>query len=157
MIYNKRGGVKMSTYEISAYYNYDDLYIDVVIMEVNMSEDSAHLLAQNLSFKTTLLSDKLLIEFSNGDITIIKDEEKDKYKFELCTQELNPAMSRENLKEMSENEILALLQDDEYTSNPEEYEEINWSLSDAFIELKEMYPDKENYILDYIAYSVEEK
>lgn len=147
----------MSVFQISEYRNYNDVFLDIIIMEMEGSEDSAFLLAQNLNCKIILFEDRLEIQHFNGEVITLKDKNRDKYQFQICTKLSGYPISLETIQKMSSKEIQDLLQNENYMTTADDYENIHWTLSEAYGILHTFYPEKNHFSFDSLAYGVKEK
>lgn len=126
----------MKNYKITLGMNYNDIFLNVIIINDNIDIDIAEKIAN--STKVTICSDKLHIASDNMDSFDITDDDRELYQFQICTKEFKI--------------------DNTKTWNTEEsdYKDVDWNISQAYQMIKEEYPNEKEYKFDSLFYKVEE-
>lgn len=134
-------------------YNFNDVFLEVVVAKISAAnEDDAMKQAEGMTPRVVLEDGKLLIKHLNGELSVILDDEKQSYQFQICTKSSMPL----DLTTLSVEEICALINDHNYHTGPEDYKNLEWTISEAYAALKELYPNRELYVFNSLAYGVRE-
>lgn len=143
----------MRTYQVEEYYNCNDIFLDVVVFEIcAANKEDAMEQAAGMTPGVVIENGKILIEHPNGELFTLLDNDRQKYQFQICTKNITPI----DLSTLSKEAKNALKYDQNYYTNIEDYKNVEWTISEAYSVLRELYPERERYIFDSLAYGVTE-
>lgn len=142
--------IERNLYKVTQVTQYDDVELHLVVGYFESTEEDAETLGIK-RLKVVLKSDGLHVVYG-GDSFVFTDTDNDRYHFELCTKELPPPV---DVGVLALSDIEKLLNDERYMTTPDDYEPLDWDVTEAFAELKKLWPEKEAFSFSSIAYSVE--
>lgn len=128
-----------------------NISVNITVGEFECSIHEVDKLA-NSNLIAMLKNDCINVQFA-GSNYIIKNESKECYEFEVCTKRLPEPI---NVTLLSSEEKMQLLNNKAYMTGPEDYEKINWNITKVYNKMKHAYPNKNEFYLSSLAYSVKE-
>lgn len=133
--------------QISLYGNYEEIFLDVVIVrKADISEERAIEIANDGI--VTLYEDRIYVEHSVlGNFDVLN---KELYQFEVCTKDTEPV----DISKLTQEEVIKLINDERYFITEDDCKKVNWSIEEAYRLLRQMYPKKDYYKFDSLAYSI---
>lgn len=137
------------SYKILNSINYDIIFLDIVIIEeARLTKSQA--LKKAVSYNTFhLIEDKLTISNYKGEVVTIDSNEKNRYKCEVYMKE--PFYK----SGLSLKELINKLENEESSTEESDSQAVDWSLKDIYYILKEVFPQKEIFDFESIAYGIE--
>lgn len=142
---------KTGAYKMVQVTYYDDFMLNVIKSYSGYTKEKIEEIAIG-NFAAVLMSDGLHV-ISGDEQFVVSDEEKEKYFFEICTKELPPPVDARVLSTEAQK---ALIHDERYMTTPDDYQKMDWSLSDVYKKLKMNHPDKHHFSFSSAAYGIEE-
>lgn len=139
-----------NVYKITQVLNYDEIELEVAVGVYEEIDEGINKIASK-STRAILKKEGLHILYGTKYF-IVSDGEKEKYKIKKCTKVLPKPI---NAKNLNQEGITALLNDERYMTTPDDYKTVYWNLSKLYEELRKLNPEKEIFSFSSIAYGYE--
>lgn len=138
-------------YRLFNYCYYNDVFVEIVIAEIHSTYDEAERLANG--HVTVILKNDSIELFHNDKHSFIQNTDRELYQFEVCTKLLPQPIDPRIL---TDDQKTQLIDNEEYMCTSDDFENVEWSISEAYEKLKSLYPNKAEFYLSSLSYRIEE-
>ena len=128
----------MNKYILEYQFSFDKFILNFKINKIFTTEAEAEDFDRYMPSIVEIKDDILYIHSPEYDEEILSVN-RGQYYFEACTKDLPPPIDS---KKLSKQDILDLLHDEKYMTNPEAYEKIDITLAEFYENYQLLYPEK---------------
>lgn len=140
----------MSEYKIGLSLNYNEIFVELNTSYITVDKKLAKKIANNMQVILVKEGFYMISHFIDNRI-LIKDDDKKSYQFQICTKDITPV----DPSKLSPKELKDLLTNPNFMTGPEDYKNVDWTISNVYSMLRKEYPKKDRFKFDCLAYSVE--